>query len=106
MTELMKAWQVSKPGELDCLKWVELARPEPAGNECLVRVKAAALNFSDVLMVGGKYQIKPPLPFTPGQEISGSIVYPERLQNIWSGKKLPAKCLGEGSPNIVLLETI
>jgi NADPH2:quinone reductase len=39
----------------------------------LVRVAAAGLNFSDLLMVGGRYQVKPPLPFIPGQEIAGVV---------------------------------
>jgi NADPH2:quinone reductase len=87
----MKAWQVSQPGGLDCLEWIDLARPVPADNQCLVKVEAAALNFSDVLMIGGKYQIKPPLPFTPGQEISGTIINPGANSKYQVGQMIATK---------------
>ncbi len=45
-------------------KAIELADPEPG--EVRVRLKACAVNFTDLLMIQGKYQFKPPLPFAPG----------------------------------------
>ncbi|MEO6629630.1 MAG: alcohol dehydrogenase catalytic domain-containing protein [Aquihabitans sp.] len=45
-----------------------------ADNQVVVNVEAAAANFVDGLLVTGRYQIKPPLPFTPGMEIAGRIV--------------------------------
>ena len=42
--------------------------------ELLVKVEVAALNYSDLLMINDTYQIKPPKPFTPGQEIAGKVV--------------------------------
>ena len=53
---------------------VELAVPEPAPGEALIRVRAAALNFPDLLMTRGEYQLKPPLPFVPGMEAAGEVV--------------------------------
>jgi NADPH2:quinone reductase len=47
--------------------------PEPGENEVLVEVKAAGLNFPDVLMIQGKYQMQPEHPFVPGGECSGVI---------------------------------
>ena len=47
--------------------------PEPAPGEVLVRVKAAALNFLDTLIVRGRYQFKPQLPFSPGSELAGVV---------------------------------
>ena len=44
----------------------EIARPEPGKGEVLVRVKAASVNFPDLLMSQGKYQLKPDLPFIQG----------------------------------------
>ena len=41
--------------------------------EVLIKVQTAALNFPDVLMIQGLYQVKPPLPFTPGFEMSGTV---------------------------------
>jgi NADPH:quinone reductase len=51
----------------------EVARPEPRDGEVLIQVHSAALNFPDLLLIAGKYQVKPPLPFTPGLEIAGTI---------------------------------
>lgn len=48
--------------------------PEPADREVLIKVRAAAVNFPDLLMTTGAYQHKPPLPFTPGMEVCGEIV--------------------------------
>jgi len=71
----MKAWQVVTLGEPpEALKLAELAEPEPRSGQLLVRVRAAALNFPDVLMCRGEYQMKPPLPFTPGVELCGEVV--------------------------------
>lgn len=52
---------------------VSVPVPEPAAGQVLVRVRAAAVNFPDILMTQGAYQLKPPLPFTPGLEFSGEI---------------------------------
>jgi NADPH2:quinone reductase len=55
------------------MEWVEVATPQPGPGEVRVRNRAAALNFFDVLQIQGKYQVKPPFPFTPGAEIAGVI---------------------------------
>jgi len=47
---------------------------EPVAGQVLVRVRAASLNFPDLLMTRGEYQLKPPLPFTPGMEIAGEVL--------------------------------
>ena len=51
----------------------EVPTPKPGPGEVLVRVKAASVNFPDLLMTRGEYQFKPPLPFTPGLDLSGEI---------------------------------
>ena len=53
---------------------VELPDPEPGPGEALIRVRATALNFPDLLMTRGAYQLKPPLPFVPGMEAAGEVV--------------------------------
>lgn len=47
--------------------------PSLAANEVRIRVCAAALGYADILAAGGKHQLKPPLPFTPGTEFSGIV---------------------------------
>ena len=51
----------------------ELVLPDPAPGEVQVRLKACAVNFPDILMIQGKYQHKPPLPFSPGGEAAGDV---------------------------------
>ena len=71
----MRAWQVQRLGEpRDVLTLAEVPAPEPGPGQVLVRVRAAAANFPDVLMCRGGYQVRPPLPFTPGIELCGEIV--------------------------------
>ncbi len=48
--------------------------PLPGDGEVQIRIRACAVNFPDLLMVQGKYQFKPPMPFTPGMEAAGDIV--------------------------------
>ncbi|HZD98195.1 MAG TPA: NADPH:quinone oxidoreductase family protein [Micromonosporaceae bacterium] len=72
----MKAWQVSTLGEpIDVMRLVDdAADPTPGPGQVLVKVLAVALNFPDVLMCRGLYQVRPPLPFTPGVELCGTVV--------------------------------
>lgn len=59
--------------DLSGLSVQSIERPSPGPGEVLIRVRAAALNFPDVLMCQGRYQFKPPLPFTPGLDLAGEI---------------------------------
>jgi NADPH2:quinone reductase len=69
----MKAWQVRAWGEPEEMTLAEVPIPEPAAGEIRIANRAAALNFFDILQIQGKYQIKPPFPFTPGAEVSGVV---------------------------------
>jgi NADPH2:quinone reductase len=71
----MKAWQVTALGEPgNALELTDIAGPRPGSRQVLVRVLAAGLNFPDVLMCRGEYQVKPPLPFVPGIEVCGEVI--------------------------------
>ena len=69
----MKAWLCENPIGPEALEWKELPTPEPKAGEVRIAIRAASLNFPDLLIVQNKYQIKPPLPFVPGAEYSGVI---------------------------------
>ncbi|MEE1876191.1 NADPH:quinone oxidoreductase family protein [Altererythrobacter litoralis] len=60
--------------DLSGVSLVDMAVPERAEGEVLVRVRAASLNFPDLLMTQGKYQFKPEPPFTSGLELAGEVV--------------------------------
>jgi len=71
----MWGWQVHELGDpADVLTWGEMADPEPGPGQVLVRVRAVACNFPDILLCQGRYQEKPAPPFTPGMEIAGEVV--------------------------------
>src|SRR5471032_1445210 len=69
----MKALLCTRLGTPDDLELVELADPTPGPGEAVVRVKAAALNFFDNLIIAGKYQHKPAFPFSPAAEFAGEV---------------------------------
>lgn len=69
----MHAWFCETAAGVDDLRWVEQPTPAPGPGEVLVRIQAASLNFPDLLIVQGKYQVKPAVPFIPGSEFAGVI---------------------------------
>ena len=70
----MKAWVVRELGGPESLRLEEVAPSDPADGMVRIKVRAAAINFPDVLMVAGLYQVKPELPFVPGVEVSGEVI--------------------------------
>ena len=98
----MRAWRVHELGTPeDALRLEEVPDPEPGPGEVLVRVDGVALNFPDVLLCAGLYQVRPPLPFTPGLELSGTVLragpgaaYAEG-DRVLGGATLPAGGLAE-----------
>lgn len=69
----MQAWLCENPIGVEALNWKELPTPQPSAGQVLIEIKAASLNFPDLLIVQNKYQIKPPLPFVPGSEYAGVV---------------------------------
>ncbi|MGW5885976.1 NADPH:quinone oxidoreductase family protein [Streptomyces koyangensis] len=68
----MQAWQVHRNGEpREVMTLADTARPEPGPGQVRLKVRAADVNFPDALLCRGQYQVRPPLPFTPGVEICG-----------------------------------
>lgn len=69
----MKAIVCEELGPPSLLRYKECPMPVPKDHEVIVKVNVCSLNFPDTLIIQGKYQFKPPLPFTPGSDISGVV---------------------------------
>ncbi|GBE64176.1 NADPH:quinone oxidoreductase [Mycobacterium sp. MFM001] len=70
----MRAVVCHRYGPPEDLVLDEVPDPVPGPGEVVVRVRAAAVNFPDVLLIDGKYQVRIPVPFTPGSELAGDVV--------------------------------
>jgi NADPH:quinone reductase len=70
---MMKAILCTHYGPPSELELVEVADPDPRAGEAVVAIRAAALNFFDNLLIAGKYQFKPPFPFSPASEFAGAV---------------------------------
>jgi NADPH:quinone reductase len=69
----MKAVLCKSFGPPDSLVVEDVPSPVPGAGEVVISVKAAGVNFPDVLIIQNKYQLKPPLPFSPGSEVAGVV---------------------------------
>ena len=70
----MKVLQIQQLGSLDDIEIVEVDSPDLLPGQIRVAVLASGLNYVDSLMIEGKYQIKPPVPYRPGSEIVGRVI--------------------------------
>lgn len=59
--------------DIGAIQFEEVELPAPGADEVQLEVKACAVNFPDLLMIQGKYQFKPPMPFAPGGEVAGIV---------------------------------
>jgi len=71
---IMRSVRAEAFGPPDAYRLTEDPMPIPGTGEVLIRIRAVSLGYSDVLVSAGAYQVKPPLPFVPGSEGSGTIV--------------------------------
>jgi len=69
----MKAVLCKSYGPPESLVVEDIPSPVPGPGEAVISVKAASVNFPDVLIIQNKYQFKPPLPFSPGSEVAGIV---------------------------------
>jgi NADPH:quinone reductase len=88
----MRAWLVEKITSDGEMRLADVPTPTPSGDEALIRIEATGLNFLDTLVVRGQYQVKPPLPFSPGVEIAGTVaaIGPDSPYRV--GDRLCAAC--------------
>jgi NADPH2:quinone reductase len=92
----MKALLSRAPGGPETLELAELPDPAPGKGQLLVRVKACAINYPDVLIIEDKYQFKPPRPFAPGGEIAGIVEAVGEGVEGWSAGDRLIAMLGHG----------
>ena len=87
----MKAVLCKAFGPAETLVLEEVASPEPKKNEILLDVHAAGVNFPDTLIIEGKYQFKPPFPFSPGGECAGVVAaVGEKITHMKPGDRVMA----------------
>lgn len=70
----MRAYQVVEHGDPSSLQLNEISDLVPGNGQILVGIRAAGINFPDVLVVSGKYQVLPKRPFTPGKDLAGVVL--------------------------------
>ncbi len=97
----MRAWVAGTTPGIEALRLEDVARPEPEDGKLLVRVSRAALNFSDLLMIDERYQIRPPRPFIPGQEIAGIVEAAPEGSAFAAGDRIVSKVLWGGFADYV-----
>lgn len=69
----MKLVQATKLDGIEDYEIIEASAPSPADDEVLIRISTCGMGYVDALVATGGYQVKPPLPFTPGQEVAGRV---------------------------------
>ena len=82
---------------------IELPKPTPVNGELLVKVEVAALNYSDLLMLNDTYQVRPSRPFTPGQEVAGTVVGIGEGTGITVGQRIASKVMFGGFAEYVIV---
>jgi NADPH:quinone reductase-like Zn-dependent oxidoreductase len=92
----MKALLSHKPGGPETLRVQEIDAPEATEGELLVRIRACAINFPDVLIIEDKYQRKPARPFAPGCEFAGEVIAIGKRVDGWSTGDRMIASLGFG----------
>ncbi|HKM68566.1 MAG TPA: NADPH:quinone oxidoreductase family protein [Stellaceae bacterium] len=93
----MRSFEGAAYGSLDAFRLVERDVPEPSAGQVRIRVEATALGFADGLIVQGRYQIKPPLPYVPGGEIAGVVdAIGSGVRHLSAGSRVVTWQLGGG----------
>jgi NADPH2:quinone reductase len=78
-------------GPPECLRLETFASTPLGQGQVRVAVRAAGINFPDILMAAGEYQLKPPLPFTPGVEAAGDVTEANSVADVSVGDKVIVK---------------
>ena len=93
------------PGGPDTLELAEIEQPATGPGDLLVRVRACAINYPDVLIIEDKYQFKPPRPFAPGGEIAGEVIaVGERVEGWSVGDRVIGACGWNGLAEFAVIQ--
>ena len=99
----MRAVVCNAWGPPESLVVEDVPTPVPGADEVLTRVRACGVNFADALIVQGKYQERPPLPFTPGLEVAGEIdAMGEDVTGLATGQRVLSLCATGGYAEAVI----
>ena len=91
----MQGWRCETLTGVNDLRWGPIPQTEPGPGQVRVKVAAASLNFPDLLIVEGKYQFRPELPFVPGSEYAGVVdAVGEGVTHLRAGDRVA--CAGHG----------
>jgi NADPH:quinone reductase len=101
---MMRAWHSRTTG-IAGLELADIPQPRPGRSEVLVRVQAAALNFSDLLMIDDRYQIRPERPFVPGQEIAGTAIAAGDGAGFAAGEQVASKVVFGGLAEFAVIRS-
>ena len=75
-------------GGVEALRVGELPSPTPDPGAVLINVESVAVNFADILLVAGEYQIRPDVPFAPGYEVAGTVVVANMTEGVSPGDRV------------------
>lgn len=102
----MRAVLCERWGGPEQLRVADVSLPDPGPGEVKVGIRAAGVNFPDVLIIQNKYQVKPELPFTPGAEVAGIVMQAgPRVESVRLGDRIAAFCsLGGFAEEVIVPE--
>ncbi|MEO6471356.1 MAG: NADPH:quinone oxidoreductase family protein [Aeromicrobium sp.] len=89
----MKAIQIKTLDGPKAVELVDVDEPVAAEGQVVITVKASGVSFPEVLQTRGLYQLKPPLPFTPGSEVAGEVLAADEATGFRPGDRVAGFCL-------------
>jgi NADPH2:quinone reductase len=99
----MRVAQFSEFGGPQALRLEEVAAPSPGPGDVLIKVTAVGLNFFDTLVLRNKYQVSPPLPYSPGAEIAGVVQeVGANVPDLRPGQRVAAYIGGNGCRELIV----
>lgn len=100
----MRTVQVTRLDGPSALETAEVPEPVATDNQVLIDVHSAGVTFPDLLMTRGEYQLKPPLPFTPGCEVAGMVVSAPADSDLKTGDRVAAFTMLNGYGEQVVVD--